>query len=306
MIVTSFPETDGAYHSTSREPAFGDVSGNRYCERGVCGHIITIFFSEYTFDHSPGSSVCSGILNLPEPSNKFTDITYEQDEVSNCSCTLHGALGALSDLLGTKFSLEDRKALWERALALGAQEGLGWYVDKAVKLIRDFAREKGHDILYFRVMLGSEEYEDAIKKGYSVVTGFRGNASYNQDISDGVLDGINFTDLTYGHCLRLTEMVVNPINESVVDNYPLSRPKSNIYRVNDLKLKDLRANGVFFNSGYVFANRKDFETINVPDYAKTACKKAKEKGIITKSFNEPVTAYRLAVILDNLKLLEKN
>ena len=206
--------------------------------------------------------LAAGVLNIPTPSSKFKDITYEQDEVSNCSCTLHGALGTLSDLLGIKFSLEERKELWRRAVEMGAQEGIGWYVDKAVKLVRDFAREKGYDILYFRVMLGSEEYADAIKKGYSVVTGYRGNATYNNDIDDGFLDGSDFTNTTYGHCLRLTEDMELRSNESLIDNYPISRPKSNIYRVTDSNLKKLRENSVFFNYGYLFVNRKDFEIVN--------------------------------------------
>lgn len=206
--------------------------------------------------------LCAGVLNIPTPSNTFDGIVYEQDLVSNVSCTLHGALGALSDLMGIRFSVECRKKLWDRALALGAQEGIGWYVDKAVKLVRDFAREQGHDILYFRVMLGSEEYADAIKKGYTVVTGYRGNASFNMDITDGVLDGTDFTNTTYGHCLRLTEDMEFRANENLVDNYPDSRPESNIYRVSDVNLKKLRENNVFFNSGFLFVNRKDFETAN--------------------------------------------
>lgn len=206
--------------------------------------------------------LAAGILNLPNPSNKFDGITYEQNVVSNVSCTLHGAIGALSDLLGIRFSVECRKELWDRALALGAQEGIGWYVDKAVKLVRNFAREQGHDILFFRVMLGSEEYADAIKKGYTVCTGYRGNASYNKDITDGVLDGTDFKDLVYGHCLRITEGMITRMNESLIDNYADSRPESNIYRVSDENLKKLRENGVFFNAGYLFVNRKDFESSN--------------------------------------------
>jgi len=206
--------------------------------------------------------LAAGVLNIPVPSSKFNDVTYDQDEVSNVSCTLHGALGSLSDLLGVKFTLKERKELWKRALDLGAQEGLGWYVDKAVHLVRNFARELGHDILYFRVMLGSEEYADAIKKGYSVVTGYRGNASYNQDIDDGVLDGTDFGSLTYGHCLRIIEGRQEATNENLIDNYPTSRPQSNIYKVTDENLKILRANNVFFNSGYLFVNRKDFESVN--------------------------------------------
>ncbi len=46
------------------------------------------------------------------------------------------------------------------------------------------------------------------------------------------------------------------------------------------------------------------EPFTIPDWAVPACKKAKEKGIITKDFDEPITAYRLCAILDSLKLLD--
>ena len=46
------------------------------------------------------------------------------------------------------------------------------------------------------------------------------------------------------------------------------------------------------------------EPFVIPEWAVPACRKAKEKGIITKNFDEPITAYRLCAILDNLKLLD--
>ena len=46
------------------------------------------------------------------------------------------------------------------------------------------------------------------------------------------------------------------------------------------------------------------EEFTIPEWAAPACKRAKEKGIITKNFDENITAYRLCVILDNLNLLK--
>jgi len=234
--------------------------------------------------------LCSGMLNLPEPSCTFDNerIEYEQNEVSNVSCTLHGALGALSDNLGIRFSLEERKELWKRALELGAQEGFGWYVNQAVNLVRDFAREKGYDVLTFRVMLGSEEFYEAIKLGYSVTTGYRGNGNYNRDIkADAVLDGTDFGKTTYGHCLRM----LKDQPKEMVDNYPQSRPNSNIYRIKIGNLPSLLKNGYFFTSGHVFVNRADFQKenpiwSNATMWAVSSVKKAIKKKIATK-WNNP-------------------
>lgn len=46
------------------------------------------------------------------------------------------------------------------------------------------------------------------------------------------------------------------------------------------------------------------EPFTIPEWAKESCLKAKKKGIITKDFDENITAYRLCAILDNLKLLD--
>jgi len=47
------------------------------------------------------------------------------------------------------------------------------------------------------------------------------------------------------------------------------------------------------------------ELENIPKWAKLSCEKAKKKGIITKNFNENITAYRLATIFNNLGLLDE-
>jgi len=48
---------------------------------------------------------------------------------------------------------------------------------------------------------------------------------------------------------------------------------------------------------------KDDEYLGVPDWAKSACADMKKAGIITKDFTDNIPAYRLAVILKELGLL---
>lgn len=82
--------------------------------------------------------LAAGEFELPKPRNTFWMNTneYHQPEVSTVSCTVHGSLGALSDLAGERFTLEQRKEMWAEALRRGAKEGWGWYTARAVDLGR--------------------------------------------------------------------------------------------------------------------------------------------------------------------------
>lgn len=46
------------------------------------------------------------------------------------------------------------------------------------------------------------------------------------------------------------------------------------------------------------------EEFTIPEWAKESCLKAKKKGVVTKNYDEPISAYRLCAILDNLGLLD--
>lgn len=232
--------------------------------------------------------LAAGKLSLPKPSHIFdvSKIEYEQPEVSTVSCTLHGALGSLSDTLGIRFSLEERKELWARAIELGAKEGWGWYGNSAVNLTRAFARENGYDVLTFRVALGSEEFYEAINLGYSVCTGYRGNGNYNRDIeADAVLDGTDFGTTTYGHYLRMTKD--HP--KTMVDNYPVTRPGSNIYTIKEGNLPALLDGNYFFKNGYIFVNRADFIQSN-PEWVQALIDDFTKAGVTT----DPKTMIKLA------------
>ena len=84
-----------------------------------------------------------GVLDLPTPRNTFWrhHIEYHQPEVSLVSCTVHGALGCVSDLTGIAFSLAQRKEMWSEAIKRGAREGFGWSLSGAVDLVREMAEK---------------------------------------------------------------------------------------------------------------------------------------------------------------------
>lgn len=281
--------------------------------------------------------LCAGVLDLPKPRHTFNDnkITYQQTDISNVSCTIHGAIGAISDLTGYKLTDNERQDIWNEALANGADPKVGWYVNKAVDITRRWWNQNkplDFEIVAFSFVTGSEEHRDALLSGYSVVTGYRGNQAYNDDYNaDSVLNLTSFGAPSYGHCIRIVDDLVIKYDD-VVDNYPKTRPKTNIYKIPDANMIPLRDNDVFFNTGYVFAIKDDMGdwTRKVSPWAIKSVEKARSKGIMTKWDNPQeeiapanstlewtlfklggltktglsLSKERLAVSLDKLKLLD--
>lgn len=228
-------------------------------------------------------------IKVPKAKHRFHDkqIQYNQNEVDFYSCTIHGAMGAYSDLTGYEFSLEERKDLWQRALSLGAIPKLGWYINSAVNLVRNYVKGK-EKVVNFRLDMGGSELFDILKLGYSIVCGFSGNRNYSLDKeADGILDGLSFGPSAYGHALRMTFNPEEEIYEIIVDNYPGQR-KYNIYKIKKVNLKRLVRNGIFFKSGYFYAlDPIEFPEDKVPIWALSSWKKAVEKGEV-ESTDDPM------------------
>ena len=273
--------------------------------------------------------LCAGIVDLPRPRNDYWDkqIQYDQSEVATNSCTIHSCIGAVSSLSGHFFTLDDRKCIWNLAVAQGADPKVGWYIDKAVDLVRKYATDTlGEEFSTFRVSLGSQEFVDNIKKGYCAVVGFRGNALYNKDKSDGVLDYTSITgNPSYAHCLRIVISQDPKYAEVIIDNYP--KAKVNSYKIPVGNLPLLVKNNVFFKDAYFFAYKADMESAPslVSSFAVNSVEKAKKKGITDWSHPQellspelcnamllkagvitsdaPMTKERFAVVMDRFKAI---
>ncbi|MCP4265549.1 MAG: hypothetical protein GY777_08235 [Candidatus Brocadiaceae bacterium] len=231
-------------------------------------------------DFQLGSSV-----EIPRAPSTFLDhkIEYNQKEVSSVSCTVHGAIGAVSDLTGYRFSLDERKEIWNKALALGADPNVGWYVRDAVHLVYEYYNQKQplKPVRYFRTDMWSPNCAKMLLKGYTGVMGHRGNSTYNKDVSeDGMLDNIIFGETTYGHCLRFTEAELDPYY-SLVNNYV--GKTYNVYKVPISHIKPLLSNDVFFRSVYFYVLDYEDMDAQVPIWAKESFEKAVNRGIINAS-----------------------
>jgi hypothetical protein len=276
-------------------------------------------------------------MDIPEPENKYSGIQYNQYDVAANSCTVHGALGVLSDATGVVFDLAERKYLWEKALERGANNDWGWYINEAVKLVADYWNgvfgdkpATSNKVIYYRTALNTPEASELLDRGYSLNTGYRGNWNYNQDAwgeGDCKLNATaNIGTTTYGHSVRI--MRQNGKNY-VVDNY-LGR-QCNVYEIGDVA--ELTINRLFYPDAYCYVTKNAIDKMNeekvVSDWAKDAVAKCKTKGIAIDwknpreivcnnvaeiMFNRAgilnvntgtgVSKERLAVILDRLHLLD--
>lgn len=231
-------------------------------------------------------------LILPAPRTTYYDkkTSYQQTEAGAYSCTVHAAMGAMTDQIGFVFDLEHRKIVWKMALEQGADPNVGWYISRAVDLVRNYTNILlGQKIMSFRVSIGTLEFNQAIEAGYSVATGFNGNAAYNMDkIDNDTLEGLTFGSPTYGHSIRITKGTEGNYN-IIVDNYPKTSAH-NVYLVDKSHFDQLVKNKVFMPSGYIFVNKEDWDKANkiissAPLWAKTAVNKAITKGLVTADTN---------------------
>lgn len=255
-----------------------------------------------------------GALLLPVPEHTFESsgqIQYLQDEVSHNSCTLHGSLTAVSALTGYKFTLDERKALWEQAKGVGwkdsngivhfASDITGWYVNAGVDLVRQYWNSKNpeNQLVSFRIDMGSADWNTVISKNYNAVVGFNGNGDYNADyLKDGQLDGTDFGAPMYGHCVDIKDKDTL-VKDEVVDSFynGLGNP-NNIYAIPKSNISALVKNGVYFQSAYVFCYEKDYNQTqimqNVSPWAVASVQKAIAKGLDISNPQAEVTPAQLA------------
>ena len=228
------------------------------------------------------------------------------------SCTIFASAGAVSDLTGYRFTKTQLTQMVEEARQFGFADD-GWYINEAVDFVRSwYKRERSPNMATYRVDLASSDFSKVLQKGYSIVTGFRGNNQYNEDVeADGQLDNINIGDTTYGHAIRMAQDKNKPdYARVVIDNY-VGYNKFNQYRIKLADMGKLVQNGVFFSDGYIFVNTMSNTFRDVPRNAQTewfyssvewAAKEGLMSGFQDGSFrpNDTITRAQMAVLMKKL------
>ena len=186
---------------------------------------------------------------------------YQQDEIifqynqgtqtwSEKSCTLFSPIGAASDLFNVEIPLSVIKEWDEDSYNHWRMRNNGWWVQLGVDFIvkkwnaSDFAKQYGK-IAYYSIDLKDDDLVKRIlDKRYTICTGYQGNANYNKDKRDGVLEETSFGAPTYGHAVNDIWWINTP--QRIKDNYY----KSITYNIYDVKhpFSDISC---FYDRGYV-------------------------------------------------------
>lgn len=187
---------------------------------------------------------------------------YQQDEIiyqynqgtqdwSTKSCTLFSPVWAISDLFNVEIPLDTIKVWDNDSYNHGRIKNNGWYVSLWVKHIvdkwneSDFSREYGKAAYYSIDLKDDELVKKILDKRYTICTGYQGNAMYNKDKRDWVLDWTTFGSATYWHAVGVIRST-NKCPQRIKDNYYKS-VSYNIYDVSH-EFSDIPC---FYDRGYV-------------------------------------------------------
>ncbi len=225
-----------------------------------------------------------------------TKIEYNQNKVNAYSCTVFASMGALSDLTGYKFSLDEQKDVFNRAVAEGLDPTFGWYGHKAVDLVRRWWNEKFPDRLIvsqYAMVSRAEDILTPLNLGYSMTVGLKISEAMMKDYYDGKLDSTEVSNTLFGHFVRMVRDK-DDAYKLIIDNYEGKKGYSNKYTLTYIQVKDLLSKGVFFNSAYFYMYKTDYqleqEVSNISPWALASVEKAKKVGITDWSRPKKIVA----------------
>jgi len=161
-------------------------------------------------------------------------ITYHQPDISFFSCTVHAAITNVSNIFWYKFSIDERKELWNLAKKNGAKEGVGWYTNSAVDLVRKRWNKKNKNRLVYSFMVefNSNDFWKMLEKWYIGTWSFSGSRKYTLDKYDNcAIDTVtenNYGPIRYWHAINFV-LGEDKKTLYVIDNY--NKYKCNVYKL---------------------------------------------------------------------------
>lgn len=160
---------------------------------------------------------------------------YQQDEIiyqynqstqewSEKSCTLFSPIGAISDLFNVEIPLKTIKTWDDNSYKNWRPKNSGWYVALGVDHIvkewnaSDYAKELWKAAYYSIDLRDDDLVKRILDKRYTICVGFQGNATYNKDKRDWVLDWTSFGTPSYWHAVGAI-WSTNDCPSRIKDNY---------------------------------------------------------------------------------------
>lgn len=271
-----------------------------------------------------GSTVDSLSTFIWSSEEVSTVYQYNQNEFIDSywpnQCTIYWPMTALSCVVGRQLTKDER---WEIA-TLGTKRddwdpSMWANVSTWVDVVRKWWNEKNPDnpVVSFMIENTSTNRRNIYKKRYSYVSGFYGNQKYNEDASDGVLDGVKFWVPTYGHCTaELLSTVLDNYNNKYdrkdyfgcVRNYVTHRTGFVFFRENGLsesakkQLSAMRKGIWNGQNANVIATRIEVVTMVGRYLGKTPDQLKEEWAWNGKNGDQPITLEELTTIYTRLGL----
>lgn len=187
---------------------------------------------------------------------------YQQDEIiyqynqgtqtwSEKSCTLFSSIGAISDLFNVEIPLSVIKQWDADSYKNWRWKDMWRYVSLGVDHIvkewnaSDYAKQYWKAAFYSIDLNNDDLVKSILDKRYTICTWYKGNANYNKDKRDGVLEWTEFGSPTYWHAVGVI-WSTNDCPSRIKDNYY----KSISYNIYDVKhhFSDLDC---FYDRGYI-------------------------------------------------------
>lgn len=205
-------------------------------------------WSKYSIDPNDFLVINWKELQVPEYTYLQRKISYNQNDVWSSSCSIHWVMTTITNNFYVDFTLQDRQAIWNMAILQWANPEMGWDMLSAVKLVVTYVKEhKNLNLAYYRVNF--LQYEELIKKWFSIVTWFTNKEWFTKDRMDNcvVWESVSeYWDRKWWHLISLYW------NNWLwyIDNYLNHTKCNNTKIVNILQLVQA---WTFWDNGYVFS-----------------------------------------------------
>jgi len=187
-------------------------------------------------------------LPIPESEYLKNKKAYYQPEVHKLSCSLHACMTTISNNFSLSFTLTERLEILDMAIDRWFDTSFWWYMDKAVKLLRDYCRDKrGLDLNYHRVHY--TQFKELAHAWFSIVSWYRYALGMWRDRSDWIVweDVAEYWDKKYGH---LVSFCINEKGFWFVDSYYPKHRTNSVWVVN---LPQMVKAGVIFDAWYIYS-----------------------------------------------------
>lgn len=204
-----------------------------------------------------------GSIKLDTAPSTFRDkkIQYNQLDTWATDCTLYASMGAISDLTGKVFTLEERKEIHQLALDWWLDPAVWRWIHLAVDLLRTYTGW----LSSVSMLIKSPQFWNSIEKGYSIVSWYKGSRAVTADMNDNcIMDEAEHGVSTYWHCIRISK---KGDYIYIINNYDTILP-CNIVRFDTFK--EMVDNWVFFRNWYIFTSEiKPMDPLtNLPPHIK--------------------------------------